>query len=559
VAERLALALPALLAVFAPLSAPFALPAAPLFEEVAARAGIAFVHTSGSAAKDWIAEVNGSGVALFDHDGDGDLDIYFVNGSRFDLPPGEPRPRNALYRNDGGWRFTDVTEESGTGDDGWGCGAAVADVDNDGDLDLYVTNMGPNVLFLNRGGGRFDRAARSGAEDSGWGAGASFADFDRDGLVDLYVANYLRFDRATAKRRGDPSCQYKGVAIFCGPGGLEPEADVLFRNVGGGRFHDVTKEWGADSAPPSYSLGTLVVDLNRDGFMDLLVANDTQRNYAFLNAGGKRFEEAGLFLGLAYNDYGVAQAGMGLASGDLRGTGEDAIFVTNFEDDTNTLYLRDGELYVEGTHPAGLGGPSYKQLGWGTFFFDAENDGDLDLFIANGHVAPQADSMRSSLGYRQANQLFLSDGAGRFTDASRSAGPGLAVVESSRGAAAGDLDQDGDLDIVVSNIDERPSVLENQSPARSWLEVRLAGTRSNRAAIGARVSVTAGGRRLERTIQSGMSYASQCEIAAHFGLGDATRVDALRVDWPSGLSESFPAPAPGRRVLVIEGRGEPAP
>src|SRR2546425_1132601 len=340
------------------------LTAQPRFEDVTEHSGIHFKHVSGSAEKDYILEVNGSGVALFDFDGDDDLDIYFVNGSKLDFSPGEKRPRDALYRNDGGWKFMDVTDASGVGDEGWGFGVAVADVDNDGDLDFYVTRWGPNALYLNRGDGTFEKAKSSGAEDpEHWGSSASFADFNRDGLVDLFVANYVEFDREKTKRRGDPSCVYKGVPIFCGPGGLNPAPDSFFINEGSAHFRNATKEWGVSDAPPSYGLATLVVDVNRDGYPDLLVANDTRRNYCFVNEGGRRFREAGIYLGLAYNDYGVAQASMGLASGDIRGLGLDDIFVTNFEDDTNTLYLAspDGQ-FSEGTYPAGLGSESYAYL-----------------------------------------------------------------------------------------------------------------------------------------------------------------------------------------------------
>jgi hypothetical protein len=532
----------------------------PRFEDAGPRSGISFRHVSGSAEKDYIFEVNGSGVALLDHDGDGDLDIYFVNGSRLDLEPGAEPPRDALYRNDGGWRFTDVTAAAGLGDAGWGCGAVAADVDNDGDVDLYVTNWGPNVLYRNRGNGTFERVERSGAEDPGMSASASFGDFDRDGLVDLFVANYVEIDPRTARRRGDPACVYKGVPIFCGPGGLTPARDTLYLNRGGGRFEDVSEAWGVREAPPSYGLGTLIVDVNRDGWPDVVVANDTRRTYCFVNEGGKRFREAGVYLGLAYNDHGVAQAGMGLASGDIRGLGRDDIILTTFEDDTNTLHLADGRgMYSDGTFPGGLGGESYPYLGWGTFFFDADSDGDLDLFVANGHVAPQADSMRSSIGYRQRNQLFLNDGAGRFTLCA-ACGPGLEVKRSFRGAAFGDLDGDGDPDVVVSAIDDVPLLLENMGvPVNAWVSFRLEGTRSNRSAIGARVKIEAGGKRQERTIQGGSSYASQNELAARFGLGSADRINTVRVEWPSGLVESFAPPRARTETRLLERSGAAVP
>lgn len=540
------------------------------FVDVTERIGVRFQHRSGSKQKDWIAEVNGSGVALFDCDGDGDLDVYLVNGSTWDSVTGDAvaegkvseggtltaqLPRNTLLRNDGAWKFRDVTEVAGVGDTGWGSGVAVADVDNDGDLDLYVTNRGPNVLFLNDGKGLFRRALASGVDSHRWGSAASFADFDRDGRVDLFVVNYLRFERDPKKRRGAASCTYKGQDVFCGPGGLTPQADELFLNLGKGRFRDVSEEWGLSQTPASFGLGSLVVDVDRNGYPDILVANDTRPNHCFLNRGGKSFTEAGVFLGLAYNASGVAQAGMGLASGDTRGSGREDIFVTNFEDDTNTLSVAEEDaFFADWTYPAGLGAASYPFLGWGTFFFDANGDGSLDLFVANGHVAPQVDRVEGSAGYRQRNQLFLGSAKGRFLEARAALPSEEKKPFSSRGAACGDLDGDGDPDIVVNNIDARPTFLENRS-AGTWVTVRLRGTRSNTAAIGARVLLTAGGKTQQRRFQSGMSWASQCELSACFGLGKDSRAERLRVVWPSGRVEDFTPPSAGASVLAIEGEG----
>ncbi len=529
--------------------------AKPVFHEVGKVSGIDFVHRMGSREKDWIVEVNGSGVALFDYDGDGDLDIYFVNGSEWETS--KSSPRNRLYRNDGAWRFVDVTDASGLGDTGWGSGVACADVDNDGDLDVYVANQGVNRLFLNRGGGRFEGAKSFGAEDPRWSAAASFADFDRDGLVDLFVANYVEFDRGKTKKRGDVSCSYKGQRIFCGPGGLVPARDGVYRNLGGGKFRDVSAAWGISKVPASFGLGTLVCDVDRDGFPDVLVANDTRANHLFLNRKGRGFDEAGVFLGLAYNDYGVAQAGMGIAAGDTRGTGMEDLFLTHFEDDSNTLYhaTEDG-IFAEATFPSGLGAASYRFLGWGTFFFDADGDRDLDLFVANGHVAPQVDRVRGSFGYAQRNQLFLNDGRGRFTESRTALAESERTPKSSRGAACGDLDGDGDLDVVVNNIDAAPSVLRNDCSGR-WLRVRLRGTRSNRAAIGARVVLHDGGKSQVRVLRSGSSWASQGTLTAHFALSIEDRASRLLdVDWPSGLRERFTI-RESSEVLLIEGSGEP--
>ncbi len=537
----------------------------PTFHDVAERAGIDFVHASGSREKDYILEVNGSGVVLFDCDGDGDLDIYFPNGSRLDLKTGEAPPRDALYRNDGNWRFRDVTLAAGLGDARWSCGAAAADVDNDGDQDLFVANFGPDVLYLNRGNGTFEEKTGAGVEDPRWGSSCSFADVDGDGLVDLFVANYLEFDRASVRRRGeDPACVYKGFPIFCGPGGLPAAHDSLFLNRGGAKFADASDSWGVRGVSPAYGLGVLFVDVNRDGRPDVLVANDTMANHLFLNEGGRKFLEAGLYLGLAYNEYGTPQASMGVTAGDVRGFGREDIFITNYEDDTNTYHRADeGGFFTDATWSSGLGEPSYKHLGWGTFFFDADLDGSLDLFVANGHLTPDADRMRSSPGYRQRCQLFLGDGTGRFREETDRAGPGFAVRRSFRGAAAGDLDGDGDFDVVVSAIDERPLVLENRgvgaggAPEAAWVALRLRGTRSNRDGIGARVRILAAGRWREHVVRSASGYASQCEMAARFGLGTAQEFARVEVEWPSGLREAFAAPALRTMILLVEGTGRP--
>ena len=540
----------------------------PRLVDITERCGVDFVHRAGSAEKDWIAEVNGSGVALFDCDADGDLDIYFVQcGEDLSRRHAGLNSSNRLYRNDGKWRFTDITSASGTGDPGWGSGACVGDVDGDGRLDLYVTNLGPNVLFLGRAGGHFERAEASGCADPAWSIGASFVDIDQDGHLDLYVANYLQFSTRPEKRRGSKTCTYKGVEIFCGPGGLQPAHDSLFLGRGDGSFRDVSEALGVRSVTPSFGMGTLAVDIDRRGALDLFVANDTEPNFAFVGGQG-RLREAAVFLGLAYNDYGVEQAGMGLAAAFLDGTftgdagdpARESIFVTHFEDDTNTLYRPRGELWAEETWAAGLGTDSYRYLSWGTFFFDVDGDGDEDLYVANGHVAPQADRIRSSLGYRQRDQLFVNDGEGRFRDLAAALPEGETHKSSSRGAAFGDLDGDGDPDVVVSNIDAAPTILENLSGGRH-LAIRLVSesktqASSNRAAVGALVTLHIGDRRSRRRVRSGGSFASQSELVLRFGLGDHDRAELAHVLWPSGREEVFQlAPSLARKVLV-EGQGQ---
>jgi len=526
-----------------------------------ADAGIAFEGVCGGKDKDYILEVNGGGVALFDFDGDGDLDIFFVNGSRFDQDPATA-PSDALYRNDGGWKFVDVTVAAGLRESAWGCGAAVADVENDGDLDLYVTNFGPDELWLNDGDGTFTAAGTtSGANDPRWGSSATFIDYDHDGLVDLFVVNYLEFDRQKVAARGKDSCQYKGQQILCGPVGLPPEHCTLYRNLGGARFEDVSSKAGIRAAEPGYGLGVVACDYDADGWVDLYVAADTTENLLYHNLGNGTFEEVGLRSGVARNDMAIAQAGMGVDSAFVRNASLEDLLVVNYEDDTNTYYRNDGNgFFTEITNQVGLGSPSFKNLKWGAFFADLDLDADLDVFVAHGHVVPQADQIPSSPGYRQKDKVFLNDGTGRFRDASEECGPGLQVKKSSRGAAAGDLDGDGDLDIVVNEIDDRATVLECRGkPLGRWLAARLAGTRSNRAGIDAVVRLRAGGKTAARRIKGASSYASHSELPARFGLGAAASVEELRVDWPSGLSETFAVEGVDRVLTLTEGQGRPVP
>ena len=530
------------------------------FVEVTERTGIDFRSVCGGAEKDYILEVNGSGCALFDCDGDGDLDVFFVNGARFADDPaaaGAPPPSDRLYRNDGNWRFTDVTAEAGLLESAWGCGCAVADIDNDGDLDLHVANFGPDALWENDGKGRFRAlGAASGVVAPGWGSSSAFVDYDRDGLVDLFVVDYLEFARENVVRRGPGSCEYKGQTILCGPIGLSRVPCVLYRNLGGARFEDVSERAGI-ARKDGYGLGVAIGDYDRDGWPDIYVASDSTENLLFHNLGDGTFEEIGLDLGVARNDAAVAQAGMGVEFAFVRNAEHEDLFVVNYEDDTNTFYRNEsGRYFTEVTAAVGLGAPSLKYLGWACFFADFDLDRDLDLFVAQGHVVPQIDAVTSSAGYRQPNKLFLNDGRGKFADASDASGSGLAVRKCSRGAAYGDLDGDGDLDLVVCEIDDRVTILENVGPPRGhWLGVHALGTRSNRAAIGARITMTSAGETQARRVQSSAGYASHSELTARFGLGTSERVDELRVDWPSGTTEVFAVDGVDRVVRVEEGRG----
>ena len=530
------------------------------FIERTASSGVDFTSVCGGREKDYILEVNGGGCALFDYDGDGDLDIFFVNGGRFSQA-GETAPGDRLYRNEGGWRFTDVTAATGILETAWGCGCAVADLDNDGDEDLYVTNFGPNELWLNRGDGTFAAAGEeAGVAGAGWGASCAFSDYDRDGLVDLFVVDYLHFDRAMIKPRGPDSCTYKGQRILCGPVGLPQAYCTLYRNEGGGKFRDVSEAAGI-RAKKGYGLGVATGDYDRDGWPDFYVAADTTENMLFHNLGNGTFEEVGLPAGVARNDNAVAQAGMGVQFAFVSNPEREDLFVVNYEDDNNTYYLnKGGGFFDEETQSRGLGAPCFKHLGWGCFFQDFDFDADLDLFIAQGHVIPQAAAIPSSPGYAQPNKLFLNDGAGRFSDEGARCGDGLQIEKSSRGAACGDLDGDGDLDLVINEIDERATLLECSGPPRGrWLAVSLQGTRSNRSAIGAVVVLQGASRIQARRVLSGVGYASHSELTVRFGLGARGTVKELLVEWPSGGSELFEVAGLNRIVKCVEGQGRPAP
>jgi hypothetical protein len=548
------------------------------FSDATERSGLRFLTVCGGKDKDWILEVNGAGVALLDYDGDGDLDVFLVNGSR--LPPpygegaGDPPPADALFKNLGGLRFEDVTRAAGLAEGAWGCGAAAGDYDNDGDADVFVANYGPDILWRNNGDGTFsDVTAAAGVGDPEWGASCAFLDYDRDGWLDIFVVNYLVFDPQAVKRRGsDPTCRYKGQPILCGPVGLPPAPCTLYRNRGDGSFEDVSKSSGIRAVEPSYGLGVCVLDADGDGWLDIYVANDTRANLLFRNRGDGGFDEIGMLSGAALNDQAVAQASMGVDAPFLGERPLEDLFVTVYEDDANTYRRNDGGFFTEMSSPMGLAEPCFKYLGWGTFFFDADLDGDLDLYVAQGHVVPQSDSTASSPGYAQLNKLFLNDGSGKFHDASARAGPGLAVKKSSRGAAHGDLDGDGDSDIVVNEIDAEATLLENEGKPRGrWLAVRARGAMrpeaapsprgrpaaaSNRDGIGAVVAVTAGGKTQRQRIHSGASYASQSELVARFGLAEAARVDALSILWPSGREERYAVEGVDRLVELHEGQGQ---
>ncbi|NKB71362.1 MAG: tetratricopeptide repeat protein [Candidatus Latescibacteria bacterium] len=527
------------------------------FVDITQAAGLDFVHVSGTDQQAYILESMGGGVALLDYDGDTYLDIFLVNGTRLDAP--SPPPTNRLYRNSGDAQapsFTDVTAAAGLIRSGWGMGAATGDVDGDGAVDLYVTYWGPNVLYRNRDNASFALVGDQ-ADAPGWSTSAAFGDWDLDGDLDLYITNYLEFDQNALPNDGIPCRGWKGLETFCGPHGMTAQTDALYRNEGAGTFTDMSAVAGLD-AYRHPGLGVVWGDYDDDGDQDIYVANDSQPNLLWRNDGTWRPTEIGAMAGLAYSEDGRAQAGMGVDAGDYDGDGDLDLFVTNFSDDVNTLYQNQGGTFVDATAAAGLAGAVRPYLGWSTAFFDADNDGWLDLFVANGHLYPQLETHPSGLRYAQANLFYWNQG-GRFRLAEAgSLGPALTTAQVSRGAAFGDLDNDGDIDLVVANLNDRPALLRNDGGNRhNWLGLDLEGEASTSAGVGARVDLWTGGQRQTREAKRGYGYNSQHDGRLLFGLGGATRVERLDIRWPSGQRQTL-TDLPLRRYLVVrEGQDTP--
>ena len=520
----------------------------------AAAAGVTQVNTFGGPQKSYIVESTGNGVALLDFDGDGDLDLFLANGNTLEgAERGAPGAPSRLYRNDGRWRFTDVSEAAGVLLRHWGTGAAAGDLDGDGDPDLLLSAIGRLRLLRNRGDGSFEPVEEVGplGGDGLWQSAALF-DYDRDGRLDIYAANYLTFDKAEVDAmRG--LCNWKGIPVFCGPRGVPGARHLLLRNAERG-FEDVTARAGLDRADGK-GLGVVAADFDADGWMDLYVANDSTLSFLYRNRGDGRFEDVSILSGAGYNSAGGAQSGMGADAGDVDGDLDLDLVKTNFQDDANNLYRNDGELaFTDVASAWGLAEPSYGVLGWAAKLADFDLDGRLDLFVANGHVYPGVDRLDSGERYAQRCQLFLNQGE-RFVEASAGFDSAL-PPRSSRGAAAGDLDGDGDLDLVVVNMDAAPFVFETQAPdAHHRLVVELEGVRSNRDAVGARVVVTAGGRRQLREKSGGGSYLSSGDPRLFFGLGTATTVDRLEITWPTGQREVIEKLPADRRIRIREGEG----
>lgn len=533
------------------------------FTEVTSTAGLHVENVSGSPEQDYILETMAAGAAFLDYDGDGYLDLFSVNGTRLQVPPAEAQ--NALYRNEPG-RGQDEDRvfrrvEVDLGRDGWGMGCAVGDYDNDGTPDIYVTYWGPNQLWRNDGDGHFTAVGRAaGVDDTGWGSSAAFGDLDGDGLLDLYATNYIEFDLDNPPGGGE-KCLYKGLEVFCGPLGEPAQADRLYRNSGGDRFADMSAVTGIDQRPYP-GLGVALSDFDADGDLDIYVANDGEPNLLYRNDGDWQFVEVATLAGAAYSEAGKAQAGMGVHSGDYDNDGDLDLFATNFSDDVNTLYRNDssnqsqpGLQFTDVTYAAGLGGLVQPYLGWGTGFFDCDNDGWLDLFVANGHLYPQLNQHPSGLRYAQRNLLYHNR-QGRFIEVGKGAGPAWSSEKVSRAAALGDYDNDGDVDLFIANLNDLPSLLRNDGGNRhNWLGLQLVGTQSNRDAIGARVRVVAKDLEQLREVHRGYGFQAQHDHRLLFGLGDRQRVDRVEIDWPSGRRQVLVTPELRRYSIVREDSG----
>jgi hypothetical protein len=522
-----------------------------VFKDVTATSGISFRHTSGAFGKKYLPETMGSGLAFLDFDGDGAQDLFFVNGTRW---PGRSEPAGypALYRNDGKGRFTDVTRASGLAIEMYGIGAAAADYDNDGRVDLFVTCLGPDRLFRNLGGGKFaDVTREAGVGDPGFGAGAMFFDYDKDGRLDLLIANYV-----TWSIEQDLFCTLDGKSkSYCTPESYKGQSLRLYRGLPGGRFEDATRKAGLEDARAK-SLGLALLDFDGDAWPDVFVANDTQPNKLFRNNGNGTFRDVAVGAGVAFGETGVARAGMGTDAADYSGSGRPSLVIGNFSNEMLGLYHNEGGgLFIDEAPSSTVGQASLLTLTFAAFFLDYDLDGKLDIFSVGGHVADDVQKVQPKVSYAQSPHLFRNLGGKRFTDVVSQVGPDLARPRVTRGAAYADIDGDGDLDLALSTNGGPGVLLRNDGGDRGgFLRVRLVGTKSNKDGIGARVTATVGGEKRWALVKTGSSYCSQSELPVTFGLGTAKGVDELEVVWPSGQVDRLGPQAARTTVTVTEGR-----
>jgi hypothetical protein len=544
-----------------------------VFTDITVKAGLGRAQNiSGSPTnKQFLLEEMGCGVALFDYDNDGWLDIFLVNGTSLDPAVRNRNPTSYLFHNNHDGTFTDVTEKARLTRSGWGQGCCVGDYDNDGFDDLFVTYFGRNVLYHNNGDGTFtdvsEQAGVAGSEDR-WGAGCCFLDYDRDGQLDLFVANYVNFDPAHAPKPGQAAyCMYNDIPVPCGPLGFAGGTNILYRNRGNGTFADVSDESGIArprgpssmvfvgrnwQASGSYGMGAASADFDNDGWPDIYVACDSAPSLLYRNNHDRTFREIAIPAGCALDENGISLSGMGVAVGDFDGDGWLDIARTNFSEQVTTLYRNYGNgAFEDASIRAGLG-VNRKYLGFGVGFFDFDNDGWKDLFLANGHVYSQIVDRKLHLSYKEPKVLYRNLGNGRFEDFSAKAGPAIRAENLGRGCAFGDFDNDGDVDVIVNNLDGPPSLLRNEDGNRhNWIMIKCVGTRSNRSAIGTRVKVTSSGHSQIDEVMSGSSYYSQNDFRLHFGLGRATKADSVELTWPSGLKESFQN-LPANHLFVLQ-------
>jgi len=533
------------------------------FRDIASEAGLTAENVSGDAdSKRYILETTGDGVAIFDLDNDGLMDVLLVNATTMD---GKGRGENStshLYRNVGNLHFVDITQKAGLGKVGWGQGACVGDYDNDGYEDLFVTYYGHSVLYHNEGNGTFKdvtEAAGLKSDAVRWDTGCSFFDYDLDGKLDLALTGYVEFDRSKIPEPGSGGyCQWKGMPVMCGPRGLPSGRSFLFHNDGKGKFSDVSMASGIGKPTGCYGFTVLATDYDNDGYPDLYMSCDSRPSLLYHNQKNGTFEEVGVASGVALSDAGQEQAGMGVTASDYDEDGFVDIAKTNFSDDVPNLYHNNGDgTFTDRVYEAGLGAHT-QYLGWGIQFLDADNDGRKDIVMVNGHVYPEVERGPLNYKYHQPRLFYWNAGGGKFKDMSNSAGPGISEPWASRGLAVGDLANDGSLEVVINNLDTRPSLLKNFGTRKNWLMVRCVGTKSNRDAVGARVYVYVGDRRISGEIQTGASFLSQNDPRVHVGLGDETSYGRIEVQWPGKQREVFPGGKANQIVILTEGTGSPA-
>ena len=522
------------------------------FTEISRQAGITFKHIF-SPEKKYITESMSGGVALFDYDNDGYLDIYFVNSLTVDLAKSHQKTRSALYHNNGDNSFTDITDKAGVGDIGFGMGVAVGDYNNDGFEDLYVTCLGPNHLFKNNGNGTFrDVTLKAGVSDPRWSTGAAFVDYDNDGKLDLFVSNYVDFDFNHLPEFGaGRTCQFKGIPVQCGPRGLPGAGDSLYHNNGDGTFSDVSTKAGVSDPNGYYGLGVICSDFDEDGFVDIFVANDSTPNFLYHNNGDGTFKEIAFISGTAVNESGSEQGCMGVTLGDYDHDGKLDLFITNFDDEYNILYHNEGRnSFTDVSFSSKVAQVSLPYVGWGTKFFDYDNDGWADLFVANGHAYPQRGH------YRQREFLHHNNQDGTFSEVASQLGSTLMEERAGRGVAFGDIDNDGDVDIVVNDLDGSPQLLRNDGGnTNNSVLIKMIGVKSNRDGIGARVKIVSGDLTQIDEVHSGGSYLSQSDLRLPFGLEKRTKIDLIEVHWPSGTVDKVANAGVNKIITIKEGQG----